>query len=65
MNSEMNILSLKRAEDQERKQNSSLHHYTLSPLYMDIFMGNEKTQVSESNLEKPPKAIILLLGSVS
>lgn len=58
-------MSLKRAENLEREQSSSLHHYILSPLDMDIFMGDEQTQVSENNLEKPPKAMILPLGSLS
>ena len=53
--SEINMLSLKRAKDQEKEHSSSLHHYTLSPLDMDIFMGDEQTQVSENNLQKPLK----------
>lgn len=67
--SEINVLSLKRAEDLEREHSSSLHHSTLSPLGMDIFLGDEQTQVSENNLEKPPKAWFLprvhLVGSWS
>lgn len=61
----INVFSLKRTEDLEREHSSSLQHYTLSPWDMDILMGDEQTQVSENNPEKPPKAMILPLGSLS
>lgn len=60
----VNVFSLKRAEDLGREHSSSLHHCALSPLGMDIFTGDEQTQVSENNLEKPPKTVVLPLGSL-
>lgn len=53
--SEMNILSLKRAEVQEREQRPSLHHYRLSPLDMDIFMGDKHKFLKTTwrNLPRP------------
>lgn len=63
--SDINILSLRRAEDLEREHSSSLHHYTFSPLDTDIFAGDEQTQVSKNNLEKSPKTVVLPLGSLN
>lgn len=52
LRSEINALSLERAEHQEREQ---LYDYTVSPLDMDIFMGGEQTQVLKTTRRSLPR----------